>query len=282
MRDLKGKVAVVTGGASGIGRAMAERFAREGMKLVVADVEEKALAEAAAALGKTAEVIALRTDVSRWEDVAALADAAYAKFGATHVLCNNAGVGAGGVAWEMTGQDWEWVLGVNLWGVIHGIRAFVPRMIAQGGGHVVNTASIAGLVSAPGMGAYCATKHAVVAVSECLHHDFAVTGNAGAMHVSVLCPGWVKTNIADSARNRPEAAKAAKKDPTQQEAVLESIVRNAIESGIPAVDVADRVLSAIVEERFWILTHPDLTKAVERRLRGVVEGRIPGFDPTTM
>ncbi|HEY6460289.1 MAG TPA: SDR family NAD(P)-dependent oxidoreductase [Polyangiaceae bacterium] len=282
MRDLKGKVAVVTGGASGIGRAMAERFAREGMKVVIADVEEKALAQAAAAIGETADVIAVRTDVSRWEDVAALADAAYAKFGATHVLCNNAGVARGGLAWEMSAQDWDWVLGVNMWGVVHGIRAFVPRMIAQGGGHVVNTASIAGLVSPPGMAAYCASKHAVVGLSECLHHEFAITGNASTMHVSVVCPAWVKTNIADATRNQPEAAKAAQKAPTAQEAMLDSFVRNAIAGGIPAAEVADQVLAAIVEERFWILTHPHLTKSVERRTRGIVEGKAPKFDPSAM
>ena len=280
MRDLKGKVAVVTGGASGIGRAMAERFAREGMKVVLADVEEKPLAEAAAALGKTTETLAVRTDVSKWQDVEALAKKSFEAFGGAHVLCNNAGVGAGGVCWEVSGADWEWVLGVNLWGVIHGIRAFVPRMIAQGGGHVVNTASIAGTISAPGMGPYCATKHAVVTISECLHHDFAITGNAEKMHVSVLCPGWVKTNIHDAARNRPAAAQAAKKDPTMQEQMMESLVRNAIESGIPASEVADKVLDAVQNQRFYIFTHPKMMKAIERRVRGMLENEVPEFDPT--
>jgi NAD(P)-dependent dehydrogenase (short-subunit alcohol dehydrogenase family) len=282
MRELKGKVAVVTGGASGIGRAMAERFAREGMKLVLADVEDKPLAEAVSALAKTTEVVGVRADVSKWEEVEGLAKTAFDRFGAAHVVCNNAGVGAGGVTWEVSGADWEWILGVNLWGVIHGIRAFVPRMIAQGEGHVVNTASIAGHISAPGMGPYCATKHAVVAITECLHHDFAITGNGGKLHASVLCPGWVKTNIADAERNRPAAARASRPTPGPQAAMMESLVRNAVASGIEPSAVADQVLSAIVEERFWILTHPKMNKAIERRTRGIVEGKAPEFDPTAM
>jgi NAD(P)-dependent dehydrogenase (short-subunit alcohol dehydrogenase family) len=282
MRDLKGKVAVVTGGASGIGLAMAERFAREGMKIVLADVEEKALAEAAASVARTTETVAVRVDVSRWEDVQALAERTYAAFGAAHVLCNNAGVAGGGTVWETSGPEWEWVIGVNLWGAIHGVRAFVPRMIAAGEGHVVNTASIAGLVTVPGMGSYCATKHAVVALSECLHHDFAITGNASKMHVSVVCPGWVRTNIADSGRNRPTSARADRKPPTQQEAMIESVVRNAVAGGIPAAEVAERVLTAVREEQFWVLTHPDMNRSVERRLRGAIEGRSPVFDPTSM
>jgi len=228
------------------------------------------------------ETLAVRTDVSKWQDVEALAKKSFEAFGGAHVLCNNAGVGAGGVCWEVSGADWEWVLGVNLWGVIHGIRAFVPRMIAQGGGHVVNTASIAGTISAPGMGPYCATKHAVVTISECLHHDFTITGNAEKMHVSVLCPGWVKTNIHDAGRNRPAAAQAVKKDPTPQEQMMESLVRNAIESGIPASEVADKVLDAVVNERFYIFTHPKMMKAIERRVRGMLENEVPGFDPTAM
>ena len=282
MRELKGKVAVVTGGASGIGRAMAERFAREGMKIVLADVEEKPLAEAAAAIGRTVETVALRTDVSRWEDVDALAKKAFEAFGGAHVLCNNAGVGGGGVCWEVPQAEWEWILGVNLWGVIHGIRAFVPRMIAQGEGHVVNTASIAGTISAPGMGPYCATKHAVVTMSECLHHDLALTGNGSKLHVSVVCPGWVKTNIADAGRNRPAGARTADHEPTPQEQMMEGMVRNAIASGIPASEVADEVHRAVVNDRFYVFTHPKMLKAVERRTRGMLENEVPAFDPSAM
>ena len=284
MRELRGKVAVVTGAASGIGRAMAERFAREGMKLVLADVQEKALSEARDAISRgRIEAVAVPTDVSKWEQVDALAKRAFEAYGAAHVLCNNAGVAAGGATWEMTAGDWEWVFGVNQWSVVHGIRAFVPRMIAQGEGHVVNTASIAGLLSAPGMAAYCATKHAVVAISECLHLDLAMTGNASKVHVSVVCPAWVKTNIADSERNRPASApRRAAEDRAPQEQMMEDLVRAAVAGGIPASEVAEQVLQAIVEERFWVLTHPKTKKAVERRMRGIVEGKAPEFDPSAV
>jgi NAD(P)-dependent dehydrogenase (short-subunit alcohol dehydrogenase family) len=271
MRELRGKVAVVTGAASGIGRAMAERFAREGMKLVLADVQEKPLAEARDAIARGGvDAIAVPTDVSKWAEVEALAKRAFETYGAAHVVCNNAGVGSGGVTWEMSAADWEWVVGVNQWSVVYGIRAFVPRMIAQGEGHVVNT------------GAYCATKHAVVAMSECLHLDLAVTGNASKVHVSVVCPAWVKTGIADSERNRPASSPRRAGDRSPQEQMLEQLVRAAVAGGIPAEEVAEQVLQAIVEERFWVLTHPKTKKAVERRMRGIVEGKAPEFDPGTM
>jgi NAD(P)-dependent dehydrogenase (short-subunit alcohol dehydrogenase family) len=284
MRELRGKVAVVTGAASGIGLAMAERFAREGMKLVLADVQEKPLAEARDAIARGgAEVLAVPTDVSKWEQVEALAKRAFEAYGAAHVVCNNAGVGTGGVSWEMSAGDWEWVFAVNQWSVVHGIRAFVPRMIAQGEGHIVNTASIAGLLSAPGMGAYCATKHAVVAMSECLHHDLALTGNGSKVHVSVVCPAWVKTSIADSERNRPASSpRRAGAERSPQEQMMEQLVRAAVAAGIPAEEVAEQVLQAIVEERFWVLTHPKTKKAVERRMHGIVEGKAPEFDPGAM
>jgi NAD(P)-dependent dehydrogenase (short-subunit alcohol dehydrogenase family) len=280
MRDLKGKVAVVTGAASGIGRAMAERFVREGMRVVLADVEERPLAAAREAMARGgAETLAVRTDVSKWEDVDALARRTFEAFGAAHVVCNNAGVGAGGLSWELSEADWQWVLGVNLWGVVHGVRAFVPRMIAQGEGHVVNTASIAGLISAPGMGPYCATKHAVVAISECLHHDLTVAAG-GKVKVSVLCPAWVKTNIADADRNRPAAlprGEAGAGSPQRQ--VMEGMVRAAVAGGIPPEVVAEKVLRAVVEERFWILTHPKTKAAVEKRMRGILDDALPEFDP---
>lgn len=280
MRELKGKVAVVTGAASGIGRAMAERFAREGMKVVLADVEEKPLAEARDTVARAgAEALAVRTDVSRWEDVEALARRTFDAYGAAHVVCNNAGIGAGGLTWELSEADWQWVLGVNLWGVVHGIRAFVPRMIRQGEGHVVNTASIAGLISAPGMGPYCASKHAVVAISECLHHDLTVAAG-GKVKVSVVCPAWVKTNIADAERNRPASLpRRAGAERGPQEQMLESLLRQAVASGIPPEVVADKVLRAVVEERFWVLTHPKTKAAVEKRTRGILDDALPEFDP---
>ena len=283
MRDLKGKVAVVTGAASGIGRGLAERFGREGMRVVLADIEETPLAAARAAVESLgAEAIAVTTDVSnRWQ-VEALARRALEAYGAVHVLCNNAGVGAGGMAWELSAADWEWVLGVNLWGVIHGIRAFVPQMVAQGQGHVVNTASIAGLVAAPGLAAYCATKHAVVAISECLHHDLTMR-TGGQVRVSVLCPAWVKTRIADAERNRPASlARPESQLPSPQDQMMEDMLRAAVAGGIEPAEVAEHVVQAIVHDRFWVLTHPQSKAAVERRMQGILDDRDPQFDLSPM
>jgi NAD(P)-dependent dehydrogenase (short-subunit alcohol dehydrogenase family) len=279
MRDLKGKVAVITGGASGIGRALADRFAREGMKIVLGDIEAAPLAQAREEIAKTgAEVLAVKTDVSKWEDVEALAKRTFDTFGTAHVVCNNAGVGSGGgAAWQVSQADWQWTMGVNLWGVIHGIRAFVPRLVAQGEGHVVNTASIAGLVTVPGMGPYCVTKHAVVALSECLHHDLALAAG-GKVKVSVLCPAWVKTRIAESERNRPEAIGSATEESSQQKAI-EGAVRAAVAAGIPAEVVANKVHDAIVNERFYILTHSKTKKMIEKRMRGILDENIPDYDP---
>jgi NAD(P)-dependent dehydrogenase (short-subunit alcohol dehydrogenase family) len=265
VQDFTGKVAVVTGGASGIGRALAQRFAAEGMHVVVGDVEKAALDAVVAELsaGGT-EVLGVLTDVSDAAQVAALADATVDRFGGVHVVCNNAGVGAGGTCWEAPLETWEWVLGVNLWGVIHGLRSFVPLLLAQGEGHVVNTASMAGVVAPPFMGPYNASKHAVVAISESLHHELALA--APGVKVSVLCPGWVRTRIADSDRNRPERYTVA--DDTLGE--LREAVRSLIEGGMPPEGVADKVVAAIRDERFWILTHDDdddvWSAAVARRL----------------
>jgi NAD(P)-dependent dehydrogenase (short-subunit alcohol dehydrogenase family) len=260
---------------------MAERFAREGMRVVLADVEEQPLARAREGIERSgAEAIAVQADVSSWEAVQALAERTVDAFGAAHVVCNNAGVAAGGAAWDAPLADWSWVLGVNLWGVIHGIRAFVPRMIAQGEGHIVNTASIAGLITAPGMGPYCATKHAVVAISECLHQDLAIAGNGAAVHVSVVCPAWVKTNIADCDRNRPKGSPPRSTERSPQDQMLADFVRSAIAGGIPPEEVAEQVLSAILGERFWVLTHPRSERAVEKRMHRIVDGIPPEFDPS--
>jgi len=277
MRELKGKVAVVTGAASGIGRAMAERFAREGMKVVLADVEEKPLGEARDAIANTgAETLAVHTDVSRPDQVDELARRTFEAFGSAHVVCNNAGIAMSGAAWTHSIADWEWILGVNLWGVVNGLRAFVPRLVEQGEGHVVNTASIAGLISAPRMAAYCATKHAVVAISECLHHDLALA-TGGKVNVSVLCPAWVKTKISDSGRNRPATLADSNRERSPQDQMTEQRTRAAVLAGIPAEVVAEKVLRAIVEERFWILTHSKTKKDVEARIRGLLEDRAPVF-----
>ena len=205
MREFDGRVAVVTGGASGIGFSLASAFAAEGAKIVLGDIEAPALDEAVGKLEASgAEVIGVVTDVSDAAQVQALADAAVERFGAIHIACNNAGVGAGGLSWEAPLSTWEWVLGVNLWGVIHGLRAFVPILMQQSQAYVVNTASVAGVVAGPFMAPYNASKHAVVALSETLHHEMAMM--APQVKVSVLCPGWVRTRIADSARNRPDGS----------------------------------------------------------------------------
>jgi NAD(P)-dependent dehydrogenase (short-subunit alcohol dehydrogenase family) len=275
MRELAAKVAVVTGGASGIGRSLALRFAGEGMRVVVADVDAAALATTERALAaRGTEVLAVRTDVSQPGDVDALARRTLERFGAVHVLCNNAGVSLGGPMWEHSLADWQWVLGVNLWGVVHGVRTFVPIMIRQGEpAHVVNTASLAGLSSNPFIGVYNVTKHAVVTLSETLAQELAVTG--APVKVSVLCPGFVRTSIADSDRNRPDALRDATE--RARPAALEQTIRAAIAAGMDPAAVADLVVAAIRDERFYVLPHRDLTlERVRARMADIVDGRTPG------
>ena len=277
MKDLKGKVAVVTGGASGIGRAMAERFAAEGMKVVLADIEEGALAAAEGEMkAKGATVASKRTDVSRGEDVEALARFTVDTFGAVHVACNNAGVGVGGVTWQQTVKDWEWVLGVNLWGVIHGIRAFVPIMLQQSDEcHVVNTASRAGLATRPWLAMYSASKHAVVALSESLYHELSLTGSK--VKVSVLCPAVVNTRIGESERNRPETLRdaAGAGVPVQQAQAMEQAFRALLATGQPPEEVAAAVVEAIRGERFYIIPHEETKAWVATRLNDIIGDRNP-------
>jgi NAD(P)-dependent dehydrogenase (short-subunit alcohol dehydrogenase family) len=255
--DLAGKVAVVTGAGSGIGRALACRFAHEEMRVVVADVEQGALDETVSLL--SGDVLARRPDVSRAEDVDALADAAYARFGATHVLCNNAGVFQGGVVWERTDADWDWTLGVNLFGIVHGIRAFVSRMIEQGDeGHVVNTASYAGLVSAAFCAPYTVSKYAAVVLSECHAHDLRASGSR--IGVSVLCPSAVDTRIADSARNRP--GDAAMPDDAR---FVADALRDLASRGLDPADVASVVVDAIRTDRFYVPTNASYDDLVRGR-----------------
>jgi NAD(P)-dependent dehydrogenase (short-subunit alcohol dehydrogenase family) len=253
MQDLQGKVAVVSGGASGIGRAMADRWAAEGMKVVLADIEAEPLAAAAAELEAAgAEVLTVPTDVADREQVEALAAATLDRFGAVHLVCNNAGVGGGGLSWEVTHEDWDWVLGVNLWGVIHGISAFVPHLVAQGEGHVVNTASIAGFAYAPFMGPYNASK-AALAMS------------APAVGVTVVCPGWVKTRIHESDRNRPggpvtEGPAAAGRE------MLVSL----LESGKEPEEVADLVAAAVRDGTTHVFTGDEWVGLARSRFETVL------------
>jgi len=273
MQELNGRVAVVTGGASGIGFGLASAFAAEGMKVVVGDIEEPALDDAVAKLEASgAEVLGVRTDVSDDASVAALAAAAVDRFGAIHVACNNAGVGGGGLSWEAPLSTWEWVLGVNMWGVIHGIRAFVPILMQQNEAHIVNTASIAGRAAGPFMGPYNASKHAVVALSETLYHEMAMM--APQVKVSVLCPGWVRTRIADSARNRPDDDGD---DAVENPARL--LLQSVIERGMPPEELAAIVLDAIRAERFWILPHDDAEPFWREFVNGRAQALIDRADP---
>jgi NAD(P)-dependent dehydrogenase (short-subunit alcohol dehydrogenase family) len=279
MRELSGKVAVVTGAASGIGRAVAEQLAGEGMRVVLADLEEEPLRAVEDALRRAGgDVAGVRTDVSVADSVEELAGRARDRFGQVHLLHNNAGVGGGGLTWELPLPVWEWLIGVNLWGVIHGIRFFVPEMVAKGEGHVVNTASIAGLLAGPGLGAYSATKHAVVAISEALHHELALT--ASAVKVSVLCPGAVSTRIVDADRNWPERL-GPKPEPPGDPALqaVGDMVRRQIEAGLAPAAVAEMLVEAVKADRFWILTHPEQAALVERRAATAAAGGNPELFP---
>jgi len=272
MKDFKDKVAVITGAASGIGRALADRCVQEGMKAVLADVEAEPLATAEASLKASgATVLAVQTDVSQVRDVEALAQKTMEAFGAVHVLCNNAGVGTEAAVWESTLAEWEWIVGVNLWGVVHGVRVFVPLMLAQDAEcHIVNTASTAGLISGPGLGAYKVTKHGVVTLSETLHHELAERG--AKVKVSVLCPGIVNTRIMESARNRPGGLPPTGPRGPASEERWEAL-RRLVPAGMPAAQVADAVFEALRKDRFYILTHPEGKEAVRTRMEDILQER---------
>ena len=277
MEHLAGKVAVVTGAASGIGLALAQRFGRDGMKVVMADIELPALEREAAALAdEGVDVLALPSDTSLEADVEALAETTVERFGGVHVVCNNAGVGSRGLkVADLPRRDFEWVIGVNLWGVIHGIRAFLPRLLAQGEGHIVNTASVSGLYHHPRMGPYNATKAAVVALSETLKFELDEDGaNVG---VSVLCPSWVRTNISTAVRNLPERLHY-ELTPAQAEEMLEYKARRRQQlrdEAIDADDVAHQVRDAVLSNRFYVITHPESIANMRTRFDRIVAGENP-------
>lgn len=280
MKTFRDKVVVITGGASGLGRQFANVAAREGMRLVLADVQADALQQAVAELrAQGASVVAQLCDVRKGEQVQALADAAVAEYGAVHLVFNNAGVGSAGLIWENTEADWEWVMGVNVWGVIHGVRIFTKLMLDAAAkdpafeGHIVNTASMAGLLNAPAMGVYNVSKHAVVSLSETLYHDLQLVG--APIGASVLCPYFVPTGISQSHRNRPDDVRMSA-GPTASQIAAQFMTDKAVLSGkVSAGQVAEITFKAIADGQFYIYSHPDALAGVRVNLESVVEGSNP-------
>jgi NAD(P)-dependent dehydrogenase (short-subunit alcohol dehydrogenase family) len=276
MTEFTGKVAVITGGSSGIGRAIANRCASEGMKVVIAGMNEEALKRTEAELRERTEgVLALKTDVSKLEEVEKLAQGVIKAFGGVHLLFNNAGVGAPNAPiWESAIEDWQWVLDVNLWGVIHGIGVFLPLMISQNSEcHIVNTGSMAGLNAGPGLGVYKVSKYAVVTLTETLYYELTVRKSK--VNVSLLCPGWVKTNIMTSDRNRPFAKPAKFYSPNSYDLEIEKIVSEGVASGMDPANVATKVFDAIRLGKFYILTHPEAKPQIQARMEDILSESNP-------
>lgn len=277
--DFKGKTAVLTGAGSGFGLECARIGARLGMNLVLVDVQQDALDAAAAEIQAAgAPVLALRVDVSDAAQMEALAAAVQARFGAPHFVFNNAGVGSGGLIWENSVRDWEWVLGVNVWGVIHGVRLFTPMMLAAAQadpayrGHIVNTASMAGLLTPPNMGVYNVSKHAVVSLTETLYQDLRLVTDQ--VSASVLCPYFVATGISQSQRNKP--ADLADEAPTKSQLIGQAMTEKAVSSGkVTAAEVAQRVFDAVREDRFYIYSHPHALGNAKMRFDAIVAGENP-------
>jgi NAD(P)-dependent dehydrogenase (short-subunit alcohol dehydrogenase family) len=277
--NFKGKTAVLTGAGSGFGLECARFGARLGMNLVLVDVQQDALDKAAAEMQAAgASVLARKVDVSSASQMDALAQAVHERFGAPHLVFNNAGVGAGGLIWENSVKDWEWVLGVNVMGVVHGVRLFTPMMLDAAKkdpawrGHIVNTASMAGLLNPPNMGVYNVSKHAVVSLSETLYQDLALVTDQ--VSASVLCPFFVATGISQSQRNRPSELAAAK--PTRSQLVGQAMSDKAVGSGkVTAAEVAQKVFDAVAANQFYIYSHPKAIGSVQTRLEDVLQARNP-------
>jgi NAD(P)-dependent dehydrogenase (short-subunit alcohol dehydrogenase family) len=283
MQSFSEKTCVITGAGSGLGREFALLAAKLGMRLVLADVQQHALKQTEAsvtALGS--DVLSYVCDVRRGDEVESLAQAAVKRFGAIHVVFNNAGVGAGGLIWESTQQDWEWVLGVNLWGVIHGVRVFTPLMLASAKadpnfeGHIINTASMAGLLTPPAMGIYNVSKHAVVALTETLYHDLSLID--APIGVSVLCPYFVPTGISHSDSVRPSDTQATTQ-PTRSQQISQAMLEKAVSAGkVSAAEVAQITFDAIKAGQFYIYSHPQALGNVERRMQDILQAHNPS-DP---
>jgi NAD(P)-dependent dehydrogenase (short-subunit alcohol dehydrogenase family) len=275
MKNFEGRVAVVTGAASGIGKSYAERCAREGMKVVLADIEEGPLAQVEASLRASgAQVLAVKTDVSKADSVQALANQAVQAFGGVHLVFNNAGVAdTAGLIWERPLKDWEWVMGVNYYGVLHGVRTFTPLLLAQNEEtHIVNTASIAGLIFSV-LGIYSVTKHAIVSLSEALYLDLQkVHARVG---VSVVCPFWVKTNILTSVRNRPAELQVENRPPTPEELAGLQVVGKLIAEGGSPDFIADCVFEAIQTGQFYVVPTPETKGAISMRANAILNGGFP-------
>lgn len=273
MKQLHNKVAVITGAASGFGRELAIACANEGMHLALTDIDEKNLQGTVELLPPGTQALTQKCDVSKAEQIEQFAVATYKRFGAAHLLFNNAGVLVGGPLWTATEQDWEWSMGINVMGVAHGIRSFVPRMLEQKDEcHIINTSSAAGMTAAPGLGVYCATKHAVVAMSECLH--FELQAAKAMIDVSVLCPAFVQTGIADAARNRPPELDAV----NPLNAKYEEQIRKATQAGkLSAADIARITLDAVKENRFYILPHQPVKGWIEARMASILDERRPSM-----
>jgi NAD(P)-dependent dehydrogenase (short-subunit alcohol dehydrogenase family) len=274
MKQLEGRTAVITGAASGIGLATASRLAREGMNVVLADIETGPLAAAVAKLeAEGLAVLGVPTDVASWDAVEALAEQTVEHFGAVHVLHNNAGVVVGGPIEKLSLEDWKWVIDVNLWSVIYGIKAFLPRIKEAGEGHVISTASTAGLVSAPIIGPYNATKFGVVALQETLQRELEAEDSP--IRASVLCPGAIATQIADAARNRPGDSAKAHVTSKQEARFIDGARSMLAAQGKDPAEVADLVVTAIREQQFWILTHPEWNDILRHRVDALAtEGRL--------